>query len=171
MEGWLGQFTNQCQDPSCSNLIVCRNHNSNPLKCTFRSQSIPTTPNDVCISQAKLSSDPYYFSFVNLVVYHSPKGHCYTQKDQLHRGYSSPNNSQCSFSWNSFPLMDSPNLRSFSSNFSKNFMLCLTHLFSKYNTHQDKYTSLDQSLFTSSRSSKLAITYLVSNEEDVIHPS
>ena len=36
MAGWLGHFTNQCQDPSYSNLIVCSNHNSNLLKCTFR---------------------------------------------------------------------------------------------------------------------------------------
>ena len=36
MAGWLGHFTNQCRDPSYSNLIVCSNHNSDPLKCTFR---------------------------------------------------------------------------------------------------------------------------------------
>lgn len=69
MVGWLGHFTNQCRDPSCYNVIVCSNHNSNPLKCIFRTQYVPSTPNDACVSQAKLSSDPYHFSFVNPVAY------------------------------------------------------------------------------------------------------
>jgi hypothetical protein len=67
--------------------------------------------------------------------------------------------------------MDFPNLGSFSSQFYTNFMLFLTYLFSKWNTHRDKYINLDHSLFMLSTSSKLAITYLTANEEDVMYPS